>query len=85
MFFYLSLIVFLLCVLAADAYCLLDIYLILSRDPKAFGLPEDLRSIPAAQKPKSQEEKKPKEKKQFKRREVSLRVCEPLTVLFMSL
>lgn len=65
---------------AADAYCLLDIYLILSRDPKAFGLPEDLRSIPTAQKPKSQEEKKPKDKKQFKRREGRQKVNEPHSV-----
>nr|XP_003199355.2 exonuclease mut-7 homolog [Danio rerio]XP_021334948.1 exonuclease mut-7 homolog [Danio rerio] len=65
---------------AADAYCLLDIYLILSRDPKAFGLPEDLRSIPTAQKPKSQEEKKPKDKKQFKRREGWQKVNEPHSV-----
>ncbi|XP_056323123.1 exonuclease mut-7 homolog [Danio aesculapii] len=65
---------------AADAYCLLDIYLILSRDPKAFGLPEDLRSIPAAQKPKSQEEKKPKDKKQFKRREGRQKTNEPHSV-----
>uniref|UniRef100_A0A671MKG0 Exonuclease mut-7 homolog n=1 Tax=Sinocyclocheilus anshuiensis TaxID=1608454 RepID=A0A671MKG0_9TELE len=55
-----------------DAYCLLDVYLVLSRDPKAFGLPEDLRSIPSAQPAKSREEKKLKEKnKQSKRREVS--------------
>lgn len=58
--------------IATDAYCLLDVYLVLSRDPKAFGLPEDLRSIPSAQPAKSREEKKPKEKsKQSKRREVS--------------
>ncbi|XP_052464772.1 exonuclease mut-7 homolog [Carassius gibelio] len=55
---------------ATDAYCLLDVYLVLSRDPKAFGLPEDLRCIPSAQQAKSREEKKPKEKKkQYKRRE----------------
>ncbi|XP_058644996.1 exonuclease mut-7 homolog isoform X3 [Onychostoma macrolepis] len=57
---------------ATDAYCLLDVYLVLSRDPKAFGLPEDLRSIPSAQPAKSREEKKPKEKnKQSKRRELA--------------
>lgn len=57
---------------AADAYCLLDVYLVLSRDPKAFGLPENLCSIPSAQPAKNHKEKKPKEKnKQSKRREVS--------------
>uniref|UniRef100_A0AAR2L7A4 3'-5' exonuclease domain-containing protein n=1 Tax=Pygocentrus nattereri TaxID=42514 RepID=A0AAR2L7A4_PYGNA len=34
---------------AADAYCLLDVYLTLSKDPKAFGLPEDLCSISSSQ------------------------------------
>ncbi|TRY74118.1 hypothetical protein DNTS_026667 [Danionella cerebrum] len=47
---------------AADVYCLLEVYLILSRDPKEFGLPEDLLSIQAAQKPKRPDEKKSKEK-----------------------
>uniref|UniRef100_A0A8C1AG90 Exonuclease 3'-5' domain containing 3 n=1 Tax=Cyprinus carpio carpio TaxID=630221 RepID=A0A8C1AG90_CYPCA len=57
---------------ATDAYCLLDVYLVLSRDSKAFGLPEDLRSIPSVQQAKSREEKKPKEKnKQSKRRELA--------------
>ncbi|KAF4107973.1 exonuclease mut-7 homolog isoform X1 [Onychostoma macrolepis] len=63
---------------ATDAYCLLDVYLVLSRDPKAFGLPEDLRSIPSAQPAKSREEKKPKEKnKQSKRREARQKANEP--------
>lgn len=70
---------------AADAYCLLDVYLVLSRDPKAFGLPEDLCSIPS-QPARKREEKKPKEKnKQSKRREVSSLVCQSLTAIFMSL
>uniref|UniRef100_A0A8C1L352 Exonuclease 3'-5' domain containing 3 n=1 Tax=Cyprinus carpio TaxID=7962 RepID=A0A8C1L352_CYPCA len=57
---------------ATDAYCLLDVYLVLSRDSKAFGLPEDLRSIPSVQQAKSRKEKKPKEKnKQSKRRELA--------------
>ncbi|KAL7847877.1 hypothetical protein AOLI_G00225950 [Acnodon oligacanthus] len=48
---------------AADAYCLLDVYLMLSKDPKAFGLPEDLRSISSSQPAKSDQEKKFKDKK----------------------
>ncbi|KAI4886029.1 hypothetical protein NFI96_024196, partial [Prochilodus magdalenae] len=47
---------------AADAYCLLDVYLTLSRDPKAFGLPEDLCSISSSQPSKSVQQKKPKDK-----------------------
>ncbi|XP_072515421.1 exonuclease mut-7 homolog [Salminus brasiliensis] len=47
---------------AADAYCLLDVYLTLSQDPKAYGLPEDLSSIPSSQPAKSNQEKKPKDK-----------------------
>ncbi|XP_060752171.1 exonuclease mut-7 homolog [Tachysurus vachellii] len=47
---------------AIDAFCLLDVYLTLSADLKAFGLPDDLRSLsPLA---KSDSEKKTKEKKQ---------------------
>ncbi|KAI2659986.1 hypothetical protein H4Q32_022569 [Labeo rohita] len=66
---------------ATDAYCLLDVYLVLSRDPKAFGLPEDLRSIPSAQPAKSREEKKPKEKsKQSKRREAQQKANVPHSV-----
>ncbi|XP_017563688.1 exonuclease mut-7 homolog isoform X1 [Pygocentrus nattereri] len=48
---------------AADAYCLLDVYLTLSKDPKAFGLPEDLCSISSSQPAKSDQEKKFKDKK----------------------
>ncbi|XP_048030390.1 exonuclease mut-7 homolog [Megalobrama amblycephala] len=66
---------------AADAYCLLDVYLVLSRDPKAFGLPEDLCSIPSAQPAKNREEKKSKEKnKQSKRREARQKAIEPHSV-----
>nr|XP_057912344.1 exonuclease mut-7 homolog isoform X2 [Doryrhamphus excisus] len=32
-----------------DAYCLLDVYSVLSRNPADFGLPEDLRSVSASQ------------------------------------
>ncbi|KAK3550447.1 hypothetical protein QTP86_025727 [Hemibagrus guttatus] len=38
---------------AIDAYCLLDVYLTLSSDPKAFGLPDDLRSIKPSSSTKS--------------------------------
>ncbi|XP_051541724.1 exonuclease mut-7 homolog isoform X2 [Myxocyprinus asiaticus] len=63
---------------AADAYCLLDIYFALSQDQRAYGLPEDLRSIPSAQQAKSREEKKPKDKsRQSKRREARQKVNEP--------
>ncbi|GAA6080388.1 exonuclease mut-7 homolog, partial [Tachysurus ichikawai] len=47
---------------AIDAYCLLDVYLTLSADPKAFGLPDDFHSINLLA--KSDSEKKSKEKKQ---------------------
>ncbi|XP_066507568.1 exonuclease mut-7 homolog isoform X2 [Hoplias malabaricus] len=47
---------------AVDAYCLLDVYLTLSKDPSAFGLPDDLRSISSAQPVKS-EQKKTKDKR----------------------
>ncbi|XP_027018201.1 exonuclease mut-7 homolog [Tachysurus fulvidraco] len=47
---------------AIDAYCLLDVYLSLSADPKAFGLPDDLHSFHLLA--KSDSEKKNKEKKQ---------------------
>ncbi|XP_029921768.1 exonuclease mut-7 homolog isoform X2 [Myripristis murdjan] len=42
---------------AADAYCLLDVYLALSRDPAHFGLPADLLSISASQSENSRERK----------------------------
>lgn len=62
--------------LAADAYCLLDIYLTLSKDAKGYGLPEDLRTITSTQPSKSREEKKPKDKSnKAKRREVCLPAC----------
>ncbi|XP_071196333.1 exonuclease mut-7 homolog isoform X1 [Salvelinus alpinus] len=55
---------------AVDAYCLLDVYSVLSRDPACFGLPQDLCSISSLQTEKSKEEKKRKEekKKQARRR-----------------
>ncbi|XP_051971428.1 exonuclease mut-7 homolog isoform X1 [Xyrauchen texanus] len=62
---------------ATDAFCLLDVYLTLSQDPRAYGLPEDIRSIPSAQQAKSRQEKKPKDKsKQSKRREARQKVNE---------
>ncbi|XP_071322282.1 exonuclease mut-7 homolog isoform X2 [Trachinotus anak] len=52
----------------ADAYCLLDVYSVLSRNPEYFGLPADLRSISSSQSGKSgdkkQKEKQAKQKKQ---------------------
>ncbi|XP_035638942.1 exonuclease mut-7 homolog isoform X2 [Oncorhynchus keta] len=55
---------------AVDAYCLLDVYSALSRDPASFGLPQDLCSISSLQTERSKEEKKRKEekKKQARRR-----------------
>ncbi|KAI5620093.1 exonuclease mut-7-like, partial [Silurus asotus] len=46
---------------AIDAYCLLDVYLSLSVNPAAFGLPDDLLSIRPST--KSDSEKKTKEKR----------------------
>ncbi|XP_005729352.1 exonuclease mut-7 homolog isoform X1 [Pundamilia nyererei] len=46
----------------ADAYCLLEVYSVLSRNPASFGLPDDLRSISSSQSEKSRD-KKLKEKK----------------------
>ncbi|XP_070706537.1 exonuclease mut-7 homolog isoform X2 [Pempheris klunzingeri] len=52
----------------ADAYCLLDVYSVLSSNPAYFGLPADLRSISASQSEKSgdkkQREKQAKQTKQ---------------------
>ncbi|KAG7322986.1 hypothetical protein KOW79_014332 [Hemibagrus wyckioides] len=53
---------------AIDAYCLLDVYLTLSEDPKAFGLPDDLRSIKPSPSTKSDSDKKNKEKKKQRAR-----------------
>lgn len=47
--------------LVADAYCLLDVYSVLSSNPAYFGLPADLRSISSSQSEKSAD-KKQKEK-----------------------
>lgn len=65
--------------LAADAYCLLDVYLTLSKDPKGYGLQEDFRTIPSTQTSKSRKERKPKDKSnKAKRREVCLPAYSPL-------
>ncbi|XP_034168728.2 exonuclease mut-7 homolog [Pangasianodon hypophthalmus] len=48
---------------AIDAYCLVDVYLTLSADPKAFGLPDDLLSIKPSPSTKSDSDKKAKEKR----------------------
>ncbi|XP_031133903.1 exonuclease mut-7 homolog isoform X1 [Sander lucioperca] len=51
----------------ADAYCLLDVYSVLSRNPAYFGLPADLRSISSSQSEKSADNKqKEKHAKQMK-------------------
>ncbi|XP_077354171.1 exonuclease mut-7 homolog isoform X3 [Festucalex cinctus] len=47
-----------------DAYCLLDVYSVLSANPSNFGLPSDLRSIPSQ--PKENGEAKQKDKKNKK-------------------
>lgn len=52
---------FLNVLLVADAFCLLDVYSVLSSNPAQFGLPADLRSISSSQSEKSGE-KKQKEK-----------------------
>ncbi|XP_026195532.1 exonuclease mut-7 homolog isoform X2 [Anabas testudineus] len=44
----------------ADAYCLLDVYSVLSRNPAYFGLPADLRSISSSHSEKSGDKKKEK-------------------------
>ncbi|XP_037548574.1 exonuclease mut-7 homolog [Nematolebias whitei] len=53
---------------AADAYCLLDVYSVLSSNPACFGLPADLHSISSKQsktiKDKKQKEKQGKKTKQ---------------------
>ncbi|XP_046901753.1 exonuclease mut-7 homolog isoform X1 [Hypomesus transpacificus] len=56
---------------AADAYCLLEVYSALSKDPAGFGLPADLHSVSSAQAgKKTKEDKKRKEKaKQARQRE----------------
>lgn len=41
----------------ADAYCLLDVYSVLSSNPAWFGLPADLRSISSSQSEKGREKK----------------------------
>lgn len=65
---------FLNLLLVADAYCLLDVYSVLSSNPAYFGLPADLRSISSSQSTKSrdkkQKEKQAKQTKQAHGREV---------------
>lgn len=48
---------FLNLLVVADAYCLLDVYSVLSRNPANFGLPADLRSISSSQAEKSGNQK----------------------------
>ncbi|KAM9307243.1 exonuclease mut-7 homolog [Pholidichthys leucotaenia] len=58
----------------ADAYCLLDVFSILSSDPASFGLPADLRSISTGQSDKSKDRKqKDKRDKQTS----NTKECEP--------
>ncbi|XP_029548132.1 exonuclease mut-7 homolog isoform X1 [Salmo trutta] len=54
---------------AVDAYCLLDVYSALSRDPACFGLPQDLCSISSLQTEKSKEEKKKQARRRGARQE----------------
>lgn len=58
----------------ADAYCLLEVYSVLSRNPASFGLPDDLRSISSSQSEKNRDkklkEKKDKQTKQTLEKEV---------------
>ncbi|RVE65656.1 hypothetical protein OJAV_G00118850 [Oryzias javanicus] len=51
-----------------DAYCLLDVYSVLSGNPAHFGLPDDLRSI-SSSKPQANSNKKQKEKQKKKTKE----------------
>ncbi|XP_054896202.1 exonuclease mut-7 homolog [Poeciliopsis prolifica] len=44
----------------ADAYCLLDVYSALSRNPASFGLPADLRSITSGQSETNKDKQKEK-------------------------
>ncbi|KAF5890396.1 exonuclease mut-7, partial [Clarias magur] len=61
---------------AIDAYCLVDVYLSLSADSKAFGLPDDLHSIKPSSSTKSVSDKNTKEKrKQTGRRAQSAIGC----------
>uniref|UniRef100_A0A8C5H4E6 3'-5' exonuclease domain-containing protein n=1 Tax=Gouania willdenowi TaxID=441366 RepID=A0A8C5H4E6_GOUWI len=50
----------------ADAYCLLDVYSVLSRNPARFGLPAELHKIPSLQSQASAEKKKAKRAKAVK-------------------
>lgn len=68
--------------LVADAYCLLDMFSVLSSHPADFGLPSDLRSLTSFQSEKNRE-KKQKEQRAEKMtqahvREVRGRLATPL-------
>lgn len=58
----------------ADAYCLLDVYSVLSSSPARFGLPADLHSVSSSQsemsKEKKRKEKQGKQTKQAHKKEV---------------
>ncbi|MBN3323902.1 MUT7 Exonuclease, partial [Atractosteus spatula] len=48
---------------ATDAYCLLDVYSALTRDPARFGLPADFHRAPAAGRAPPEEKKKSRERR----------------------
>ncbi|KAM4527305.1 exonuclease mut-7 homolog [Odontesthes bonariensis] len=50
----------------ADAYCLLDVYMVLSGNPAYFGLPPDLRSIPSQSETRRDKKLKDKQEKKTK-------------------
>lgn len=54
--------------LVTDAYCLLDVYSVLSGNPARFGLPADLSSV-SSSKPQTNSDKKQKEKQKKKTKE----------------
>lgn len=57
----------------ADAYCLLDVYSVLSGNPAHFGLPADLRSISTGQSEKSRDKKQKEKRVKENSREVKSR------------
>uniref|UniRef100_A0A3P9KSJ1 Exonuclease 3'-5' domain containing 3 n=1 Tax=Oryzias latipes TaxID=8090 RepID=A0A3P9KSJ1_ORYLA len=58
-----------------DAYCLLDVYSVLSGNPARFGLPADLRSI-SSSKPETNRDKKQKEKQKKRKEGVGQKECQ---------
>lgn len=76
---------FLNLLLVADAYCLLNVYSVLSSNPACFGLPADLRSISSSQSEKSgekkQKEKQAKQTKQAHGKEVRSQLPFPQQLL----